>query len=102
MRKRGSEEVPQRGRGRRRGHPPDILTRIVEGSDKVRYRPALQAGHRQSYAAWRWQRGAGPGSDSQCVREGRSCAAPLGSGRLAEHKLLLALGAGTAGTRASE
>lgn len=38
MRKRGSEEVPQRGLGRRRGGP-DILTIIVEGSDKVRYQP---------------------------------------------------------------
>lgn len=43
MRKRGSEGYPQRGWGRRRG-PPDILTIIVEGSDKVRDQPV---GHGQ-------------------------------------------------------
>lgn len=60
------------------GGPPDILTIIVEGSDKARYRPV---GYRQSYAPWRWQRVAGPGTDSQ----GRSCAASTQSTSSSSH-----------------
>lgn len=90
VRKRGSEEVPQCGLGRRRGAPPDILIIIVEDSDKVRYRPV---GYRQSYAPWRWQRGAGPGTDSQ----GRSFAVSTWSTSSSSH-----WGPGTVGTRASE